>query len=210
MLTVFTVTDIATDVVIMIMPIAVIWRLQLPLEKKVGLLGIFMLGLLYVSFSHTAQVSILHVIVKLTSFFSTIGAGIARMYIYLVTSYDKKDNPDFIAGFTLFILWSAIELNVAMIVCCMPVCGPVIAKIRDSFKGLGHKNASYPSYGREEDCLTERSKSFNKSSASYEMGTYRTAIATRHPLDPEDIECQLETPAAIVVRTQFSNTWKSS
>ena len=63
---------------------------------------------------------------------STIGAGVARTYIYLVTSYDKEDNPDFIADFTLFILWSEIEVNVAMIVCCMPVFGPVLGQCRDT------------------------------------------------------------------------------
>lgn len=57
------------------------------------------------------------------------------MYIYLVTSYDKQDNPDFIADFTLFILWSEIEANVAMLVCCMPTMGPVMGSI--------HKGAAY-------------------------------------------------------------------
>lgn len=51
-----------------------------------------------------------------------------RACIYLVTSYDKADNPDFIADFTLFILWSEIEANVAILVCCMPTLAPVIAK----------------------------------------------------------------------------------
>ena len=55
------------------------------------------------------------------------------MYIYLTTSYDKEDNPDFIADFTLFILWSAIEANVAMIVCCMPTFTPALGKFRDGF-----------------------------------------------------------------------------
>lgn len=51
------------------------------------------------------------------------------MYIYLTTSYDKQDNPDFIADFTLFILWSEIEANVAMLVCCMPTMGPVMGRL---------------------------------------------------------------------------------
>jgi hypothetical protein len=74
--------------------------------------------------------------------YSTIGAGIARTYIYLVTSYDKEDNLDFIADFTLFILWSEIEVNVAMIVCCMPVFGPVLRQCRDTL---------YRRFGRIED-----------------------------------------------------------
>lgn len=46
MLTVFTVTDIVTDFVIIAMPVPIIWRLQLPTAKKLGLTGLFMLGLL--------------------------------------------------------------------------------------------------------------------------------------------------------------------
>lgn len=50
------------------------------------------------------------------------------MYIYLVTSYDKEDNPDFIADFTLFILWSEVAANVAIVVSCMPTLSPVVAR----------------------------------------------------------------------------------
>ncbi|KAK6953910.1 hypothetical protein Daesc_003872 [Daldinia eschscholtzii] len=36
------------------------------------------------------------------------------------------ENPDFIGNFTLFILWSVIEVNVAIIVCCIPTLTPVL------------------------------------------------------------------------------------
>ncbi|KAI1079501.1 hypothetical protein F5B20DRAFT_166674 [Whalleya microplaca] len=107
LLTVFTATDLLTDFIIMFMPVPLIWKLHMPTKKKIGVTSIFMVGLF------------------------TIGTGIARMYIYLVTSYDKESNPDFIADFTLFILWSEIEANVAIIVCCMPTLGPVIGNLRD-------------------------------------------------------------------------------
>ena len=64
------------------------------------------------------------------------------MYIYLTTSYDKEDNPDFIADFTLFILWSEIEVNVAMLVCCMPVLAPVVGKARDAIFSVATCRAS--------------------------------------------------------------------
>lgn len=57
------------------------------------------------------------------------------MYIYLVTSYDKTGNPDFIADFTLFMTWSEVEANVAMLVCCIPTLSPVVAKF---YSGLTH------------------------------------------------------------------------
>ncbi|KAL7622117.1 hypothetical protein AAE478_007619 [Parahypoxylon ruwenzoriense] len=112
LLTVFTATDLFTDFIIMFMPVPLIWKLHMPIKRKIGVTSIFMVGLF------------------------TIGAGIARMYIYLVTSYDKEDNPDFIADFTLFILWSEIEANVAMIVCCMPTLAPVLGKFSDNLASL--------------------------------------------------------------------------
>ncbi|KAL5335747.1 hypothetical protein BJX70DRAFT_374383 [Aspergillus crustosus] len=107
MLTVFCGTDLLTDFIIMFMPVPIIWGLRMSVRKKIGVTSVFMVGIF------------------------TIGAGIARTYIYLVTSYNKEDNLDFIADFTLFILWSEIEVNVALIVCCMPVFGPVLGRIRD-------------------------------------------------------------------------------
>ncbi|KAI1124348.1 hypothetical protein F5Y10DRAFT_249614 [Nemania abortiva] len=112
LLTVFTATDIVTDFIIILMPVPMIWKLHMPTKRKIGITSIFMVG------------------------FFTIGAGIARAYVYLVTSYDKKDNLDFIADFTLFILWSEIEVNVAMLVCCMPVVAPSLRKFRDDISGL--------------------------------------------------------------------------
>jgi hypothetical protein len=103
-LTVFSATDILSDLIIIAMPVPLIWRLHLPTRKKVALNSVFLIG------------------------FFTIGAGIARTYMYLVTSYDKEENPDFIADFTLCILWSEIEANVAMLVSSLPVLSPVIGK----------------------------------------------------------------------------------
>lgn len=70
------------------------------------------------------------------------------MYIYLVTSYDKESNPDFIGDFTLFILWSEIEANVAMLVCCMPTFAPLVARC--------HEN--YSAYMRSRSTGTTKSK----------------------------------------------------
>ncbi|KAI1826339.1 hypothetical protein F4861DRAFT_537181 [Xylaria intraflava] len=107
LLTAYATLDLATDFAILAIPIPIIWKLSMPVRKKAGVTAIFGVGLF------------------------TIGAGIARLYYYLVTSYDMRDNPDFIADFTLFILWSDIEANVAMIVCCLPLLLPVLVKCRN-------------------------------------------------------------------------------
>jgi hypothetical protein len=46
MLTVFTATDLLTDFIIMLMPTPIIWGLRLPIEKKIGVLSLFMVALL--------------------------------------------------------------------------------------------------------------------------------------------------------------------
>ncbi|KAL2045928.1 hypothetical protein ABVK25_011924 [Lepraria finkii] len=112
MLTVFTVTDITTDLLIIAMPIPMIWSLQMSVRRKLAISAMFLVG------------------------FFAIGAGIARMVAYLVTSYDKESNPDFIQNFTIVLLWSLVELNVAMICACLPTLLPVVAKMLRSLRSF--------------------------------------------------------------------------
>lgn len=42
----FVISDVITDVMILIIPIPIIWRLQMSTKHKIGLTGVFLLGLL--------------------------------------------------------------------------------------------------------------------------------------------------------------------
>lgn len=112
MLTVFTATDIITDILIIAMPMPMIWSLQMSVRRKLAISAMFLVG------------------------FFAIGAGIARMVAYLVTSYEKESNPDFIQDFTIFLLWSLIELNVALLCACLPTLLPIATKIPRSLKSF--------------------------------------------------------------------------
>jgi hypothetical protein len=109
MLSAFAATDILTDFIIMFMPVPMIWSLQMAVKKKLAITGMFTVGLF------------------------VVGAGIARLYVYLITSYEKESNPDFIADFTLFLLWSDIEANVAVVSASLPTLLPVITKSVDGW-----------------------------------------------------------------------------
>ncbi|KAI0854094.1 hypothetical protein F5Y00DRAFT_256594 [Daldinia vernicosa] len=111
MLSVFTGMDLLTDLIIMFMPVPLIWGLRMPIKKKMGVTSILVLGLF------------------------TIGTGAARMYFYIISAYDVDDNPDFLSNFTLFILWSDIEANVAIVICYMPTLTPVL---RSYYNGLAY------------------------------------------------------------------------
>ena len=148
------------------------------------------------------------------------------MYIYLTTSYDKEDNPDFIADFTLFILWSDIEVNVGMMVCCMPTFIPVVGKCRDTVLYLARSSRLskwslvYPEkiekqrfhnwYGRSEDSSLDdlvHKRNYRPRKPRFvahdTIGTKTTAgLAPRD----DDIEAQLQSNAGILARTEISNT----
>ncbi|KAJ5630200.1 Carboxylesterase type B [Penicillium longicatenatum] len=95
------------------------------------------------------------------------------------------DNPDFIAGFTLFILWSEMEVNVAMIVCCMPVFGPVLGQWRETlYHHYGHseegefgllRHSASASTKEGETHLTTLS-TFGGSDAHHEQGGYEARL----------------------------------
>lgn len=56
MLTSFTATDLFTDFIIMFMPVPLIWKLHMPLRKKIGVTCIFMVGLLLVNPLYTSYI----------------------------------------------------------------------------------------------------------------------------------------------------------
>ncbi|KAI0546955.1 hypothetical protein F4679DRAFT_555922 [Xylaria curta] len=199
LLTVFTATDIVTDFIIILMPVPMIWKLHMPIKRKVGITSIFMVG------------------------FFTIGAGIARAYVYLVTSYDKEDNLDFIADFTLFILWSEIEINIAMLVCCMPVMAPSLRKLRDNISCLlprslrrgwmlisSDKTASGTVFSKNIEPCDRDGVALNSMERRSDMPSWlgasgSVAIVAGH----DDVERQPKDAGTILARTEITSTSES-
>jgi hypothetical protein len=150
------------------------------------------------------------------------------MYIYLVTSYDKEDNPDFIADFTLFILWSEIEVNVGMIISCMPTWGPVIGRCRDALVRAGFSKwlllsdtrTLHGTMNTKKDYeMTDRSSSstsnLHRKTRDFWMPengiTWEATVATDTPPFQEprngrgDLEAQLNDSRGILARTEISS-----
>ncbi|KAI0469384.1 hypothetical protein F4859DRAFT_487987 [Xylaria cf. heliscus] len=190
-LTVFAVTDILSDFIIISMPIPLIWSLHLPIKKRVALTSVFLVG------------------------FFTIGAGIARTYMYLVTSYNQMENPDFIADYTLCILWSEIEANVAMIVCCLPTFGPILKKV-DQVGSSILSSKWFPLYAEDESRgvstgdmeLSERRKKGSRLSSDKQrlwddgLGTVATTAGYSQESDPPINN-------GIIARTDISTTFET-
>lgn len=194
MLSVFTATDIFTDLMIIAMPIPMIWSLQMSVQRKIAINAMFLVG------------------------FFAIGAGIARMVAYLVTSYEKASNPDFIQDFTIFLLWSLIELNVAMICACLPTLLPVMAKLPRNMRSLVSSrrmlslswlrgNRSHKLSDSDSQCSTSL-KANNKKQFGAQTKRFGPSIETTISTVPPhsfDLEMQPQTDHDILVQSNISH-----
>ena len=148
----------------------------------------------------------------LTIIDSTIGAGIARMYSYLATSYNRESNPDFIADFTIFMLWSEIEVNVAMMVSCMPTFVPVVRKCHDTLvyfsRSTGISKWSLLSNGRGASNRTKDETEMVSSSSMANLRHHQTGTKSTAAHTPVkgDVEAQLQGSNGILAHTEISNS----
>ncbi|KAL9630654.1 MAG: hypothetical protein Q9164_006311, partial [Protoblastenia rupestris] len=94
----FAISDVVTDVLIIILPIPMILRLHLTIRRKMGLCAIFGLGAL------------------------AVGASIVRMVIFIqATSANYDPNADFALLCTSGAYWSMIESGLGLCAACLPV-----------------------------------------------------------------------------------------
>ncbi|KAI0812924.1 hypothetical protein GGR55DRAFT_687821 [Xylaria sp. FL0064] len=92
--------NILADLLLLILPIRDVWKLQLSRVSKIGVSGMFILG-----------------------GFVIIASGLR---IHFTLAFDPKDPTWSYVGLTL---WSAVEMNVAVISCCLPTIRPAIISL---------------------------------------------------------------------------------
>lgn len=94
--------NVIYDVIIVSMPMPVIWKLQMPRSRKIGISGIILLG----------AIVILASIVRL-------------VYVKTLKTYDLLWDAVDIG------IWSAVEPNVGVLGACLPVMTPLFKKIKE-------------------------------------------------------------------------------
>ena len=94
-------SDVATDLLILITPIPMIWTLQMPLGRKVAVSGVFFLGAL------------------------TIAASIARLYVYYNVGSNLFSSPDISYFLTPVVFWPMIECSLGVLGACLPTLWPL-------------------------------------------------------------------------------------
>jgi len=114
------VTDIITDILIVMMPIPMVWRLHLSFKQKLGVGGMFLLGTL------------------------VCAAGITRLAIF-ETSLSSFGSTDETYNAADAIVWTYIESSLAVVSACLPTLRPIFAfmKRESTTKGASYAtNAS--------------------------------------------------------------------
>ncbi|KAI3097343.1 hypothetical protein CBS147333_9368 [Penicillium roqueforti] len=94
-----------TDLVILVLPLSLLWKLQLPRRQKWGILVVFGLGIFIV------------------------GASAARMYPLSI----MVGGGDFTQASAKAALWSCLEANVSIICICLPPLHPLFSRIFSFF-----------------------------------------------------------------------------
>ncbi|KAI3331729.1 hypothetical protein HD806DRAFT_478132 [Xylariaceae sp. AK1471] len=96
------VTNLISDVLILIMPIPMVLRLHLPLRDRLGVLGMFLLGVIVVAISIARLIQLLEV---------------AREYPLHYADETYYTSPAF--------YWANIELAVSVVSACLPTLRPI-------------------------------------------------------------------------------------
>ncbi|CAD6582042.1 MAG: hypothetical protein ASARMPRED_000769 [Alectoria sarmentosa] len=99
-------SDAITDLIILAMPIPCIWALQLPAKQKVGVIGMFLLGIL------------------------TIAASVTKLvFFYKIAVESNSGDEDFTYLFTPTLYWPMVESSLGIVGACLPLFRPVISEL---------------------------------------------------------------------------------
>lgn len=107
----YSISDVITDVFILVLPLPLVWRMHMPIERKVAVSCIFLLGTL----------AIVAGILRLVVFAEILGGGHTQAVLVIlgVTILDDM------AVVSLLLFWPMIEMGVALVVACLPALRPL-------------------------------------------------------------------------------------
>ncbi|KAM6476690.1 hypothetical protein HDV62DRAFT_402613 [Trichoderma sp. SZMC 28011] len=113
--------SVATDFMILLTPIPMVWGLQMPVAQRLSVLGIFFLG----------------------GFVCV--AGIVRIVVLL----QMFKSADLTWNMSQAFIWSSVEPNIGIVCACLPTLRPLLRRcIPDWFAGSSlNKSGSTPHYG---------------------------------------------------------------
>ena len=148
-------SDVLTDVMILSMPAPCIWALQMSTKHKIGVIAIFLTGIL------------------------TVGAGVAKLVVYYHIQYESLvvGNPDISYILTPSLYWPMVESSLGIVGACLPLLRPLFT---DGSRTRVVRKLRYVSSSKEkgssEGAGTTAVNSSNANSGKHVSGgTYNTS-----------------------------------
>ncbi|OOF93174.1 hypothetical protein ASPCADRAFT_398789 [Aspergillus carbonarius ITEM 5010] len=131
----YAVVNIVTDLAIWLMPIPIIWKIQMPLQQKIALSLIFALGLF------------------------DCGAAVARLFLSMLVLNKTDITWCYAPGF----MWSVIEVSTGIVCTCLPTMRVILEAVFRSkiAKALG-LSSGHDSGHRSSDTAWPRSINYNE------------------------------------------------
>ncbi|KAI1465029.1 uncharacterized protein F4812DRAFT_439290 [Daldinia caldariorum] len=116
-------TDLIVDIGILLMPVPMVLRLQLPLKARLGLLGMFLLGATVCAISITRLATLVQ---------------IAAEFIYHYNDETYYTSPVF--------FWTNIELAIAVVSACLPTLRPIWVHFNSPPQSTSQSSYTFGSY----------------------------------------------------------------
>ncbi|MCJ1422834.1 hypothetical protein MMC29_000714 [Sticta canariensis] len=154
------VPNIVTDIIILLLPIRMIWRLRVSKDQKLALSFVFMLG----------------------------GLVIISSCIRLREQF-KVHDPDFTWAMNGTVIWTSLEPSFAVISACLPTLRPLAMRIFPTrFSSNAHSGVgqAYPRYtAGSEGTGSERGFNTSSSTSERDCRMKTTATSDHRTIDPE-------------------------
>jgi fucose permease len=106
--------NVTTDLAILVLPISVLTTLSLPLRQKTILISAFIVGVIFVTVVDVARICSLQM---------------AATSLDTLPSTKLTTSLDFSYNASMALLWSAVEVNVAIVGACYPTLRPFLKRI---------------------------------------------------------------------------------
>ncbi|KAI9848471.1 MAG: hypothetical protein M1838_000515 [Thelocarpon superellum] len=149
--------NVATDIILLVLPLPTVYKLNLPKKQKMALIGVFMLGALVCAIS----------IIRLAELRGLLA------------------NPDFSWTILDASIWGIVEIDVSIVCSCLVVYQPLLRKFSPAFFSFKSSFYSNPGSG-ETPTFSKRKTRRPRRFESYILGTETDGTADSTPLELGD------------------------
>ncbi|KAJ5232061.1 hypothetical protein N7468_005017 [Penicillium chermesinum] len=122
----FAICDVITDILLLLLPIPMVWMLQLTTSKKISVMLVFLLG------SLSTAVGIVRMVVILYFTYGRASSGWSKGKPLTNDIGSGDGYRDLLDTISTALIWSLVEASVAIIASCLPSIRPLIHRASDS------------------------------------------------------------------------------